>query len=372
MTTRQTMTRRSPRLATKLMIAQAVVVSVGAFTLVVAAALVAPSLFHEHLMQGGVQDPEVNMHAEEAFASSLGIAAAIAAVASLIAAGLVSWFIVRRVARPVEELAQSAEAVAAGHYEVTVPSVTFSAEFVQLSGSFAHMSQRLAETETTRTRLFADLAHELRTPLATLEAYIDGMEDEVLAHDAASWATMRDQVDRLRRLATDLREVAAAEEHALGLTLSRLDGRGVAEAALSAVMPRFQAKGVALSLVACPEPAWILGDDIRLQQVLANLLDNALRHTPPGGVVDVAALVAGECFEIRVRDSGEGIPADQLTSVFERFHRVDPSRMSGDGGGSGLGLTIARAIVSDHRGSLTAASNGTGRGALLTVSIPTV
>ena len=189
--TARTMSRRAPRLATKLMIAQAVVVSVGASNLVVAAALVAPSLFHEHLMQGGVEDPEVAMHAEEAFASSLGIAAAIAAITSLIAAGLVSWFIVRRVARPVEELAHSAEAVASGHYEVTVPSVTFSSEFLQLSSSFAHMSQRLAETETTRTRLFADLAHELRTPLATLEAYIDGLEDDVLAHDAASWATPR-------------------------------------------------------------------------------------------------------------------------------------------------------------------------------------
>ena len=364
------MTGRTPRLATRLMIAQAIVVSVGAVTLVVAAALVAPGLFHEHLLQGGVDDPGVTMHAEEAFASSFGISVAVAAITSLIAAGLVSWFIVRRVARPVEELAQSAEAVAAGHYEVTVPSVTFSAEFRQLSGSFAHMSQRLAETEATRTRLFADLAHELRTPLATLEAYIDGMEDDVLAHDAASWATMRDQVDRLRRLATDLREVAAAEEHALGLTLSRLDGRGVAEAAVAAVLPRFQAKGVALSLDACAAPAWILGDGIRLQQVLANLLDNALRHTPSGGMVEVTVAVAADLVRVRVRDSGEGIPGDQLTSVFERFHRVDPSRVSGDGGGSGLGLTIARAIVSDHGGSLTASSGGPGCGASLTLSIP--
>ena len=364
------MTTRTPRLATRLMLAQAIVVCVGALTLVIAAALVAPGLFHEHLMQGGVDEPMVAMHAEEAFASSFGISVAIAGITSLMAAGLVSWFIVRRVAGPVEELAASAEAVAAGRYGVAVPSATFSAEFRQLSDSFGHMSRRLAETDATRTRLLADLAHELRTPLATLEAYIDGMEDDVVVHDAASWATMRGQVDRLRRLATDLREVAAAEEHALGLVLARINGAGVAEAAVAAALPQYQAKGVALTFEAGSVPCWILGDGIRLQQVLANLLDNALRHTPPGGRVDVfATMVDGQC-RVRVCDTGEGIPGGELSSVFERFHRVDPSRVSGDGGGSGLGLTIARAIVMDHGGSLAASSPGTGQGTCLMTMIP--
>ena len=216
----------------------------------------------------------------------------------------------------------------------------------------------------------ADLAHELRTPLATLEAYIDGMEDDVVVHDAASWATMRGQVDRLRRLATDLREVAAAEEHALGLVLARINGAGVAEAAVAAALPQYQAKGVALTFEAGSVPCWILGDGIRLQQVLANLLDNALRHTPPGGRVDVfATMVDGQC-RVRVCDTGEGIPGGELSSVFERFHRVDPSRVSGDGGGSGLGLTIARAIVMDHGGSLAASSPGAGQGTCLTMMIP--
>jgi signal transduction histidine kinase len=274
------------------------------------------------------------------------------------------------VSRPVEELAQSAESVAAGRYDVSVPDASFSSELHQLSDSFTDMAHRLAETEATRTRLLADLAHELRTPLATLEAYIDGMEDDVLAHDAAAYSTMRLQVDRLRRLATDLRESSAAEEHALGIVLERIDTRDVARAAAAAASPRFIAKGVALELVDAQEPCWILGDSVRLQQVLANLLDNALRHTPSGGRVRMVVVAAAATVRIQVSDTGEGIPPDQLNAVFERFHRVDASRVSSDGGGSGLGLTIARAIVNDHGGTLEATSEGSGRGATFAVTVP--
>lgn len=359
-----------PRLATRLMQAQVLVVGVGAITLIIAAALVAPPLFHDHLIHAGVTDPEVQLHAEEAFASSFAIAVVLATATALLAAGGVSWFMVRRVSRPVEELAQSAESVAAGRYDVSVPDASFSSELHQLSDSFTDMAHRLAETEATRTRLLADLAHELRTPLATLEAYIDGMEDDVLDHDAAAYATMRLQVDRLRRLAADLRESSAAEEHALGLVLERIDCRDVARAAVAAAVPRFTAKGIVLDLIEGPAPSWIIGDSVRLQQVLANLLDNALRHTPAGGCVDVTLVERTGTVRIQVADTGEGIPVDQLQAVFERFHRVDPSRVSSDGGGSGLGLTIARAIVNDHGGTLEATSPGVGQGTTFVMTIP--
>jgi two-component system sensor histidine kinase BaeS len=204
------MIRQAPRLATRLMVAQTIVVGIGAVTLVVTATLVAPGLFHEHLTHVGVDSPLVQAHAEEAFATSFAISVAVAALTALVAAGLASWFLVRRVSRPVEELAVAARSVAAGQFDVDVPDAEFSSELNQLSESFSDMARRLAATEQTRGRMLADLAHELRTPLATLEAYIDGMEDDVLPHDAASWTTMRDQVDRLRRLSGDLRESAAA------------------------------------------------------------------------------------------------------------------------------------------------------------------
>jgi signal transduction histidine kinase len=350
--------------------AQVLVILVGGLSLVVAAVLVAPGLFHGHLIDAGVSDPEVQLHAEEAFASSFAISVALAAVAALIAAGGVSWFMVRRVSRPVEELADSAESVAAGDYAVDVPDATFSSELHQLSASFTNMAHQLAETEATRTRLLADLAHELRTPLATLEAYIDGLEDEVLPRDAAAWQTMRTQVDRLRRLAVDLRETAAAEEHALGLVIERVDAAAVAEAAVAAATPRYLAKDVELTADVTTRGIWVDADPVRVGQVMANLLDNALRHTPAGGRVVVRAVRDATSAVISVSDTGEGIPAGHLTSVFERFHRVDSSRVSTDGGGSGLGLTIARAIVTDHGGTLEARSAGTGRGATLVVTLP--
>lgn len=350
--------------------AQALVVGIGTITLVVSAILVAPLLFHDHLIHAGVADTNVQMHAEEAFASAFAISVALATVTALLAAGAISWLMVRRVSRPVEELAESAEIVATGRYDIDVPDATFSSELHQLSSSFNKMAQRLAATDATRTRLLADLAHELRTPLATLEAYIDGMEDDVLPRDEASWRIMRDQTNRLRRLASDVREVAAAEEHALGLQLELIDAREIAQAAVAAAGPRYQAKGIALDArvpeLSCP----VIGDGLRLQQVLANLLDNALRHTLTGGSVLVTVERTSTTVRLTVTDTGEGIPSEQLATVFERFHRVDPSRVSNDGGGSGLGLTIARALVNDHSGTIAATSPGLGQGTTITIELP--
>lgn len=350
--------------------AQVLVVAIGAITPVIAAGVVAPRLFHMHLAQAGVGGSEVLVHAEAAFNSALAIAVTLGVVMSLLAAGIVSWFLVRRIAEPIESLADAAEAVAAGNYSLTPQPDGFSRELQQLTESFTSMAEQLERSDDTRTKMLADLAHEVRTPLATLQAYIDGLEDGVLTQDAAAWATMRAQVERLRRLANDIREVAAAEEHALGLELRRMDVCATARMAVEAAHPRYLEKGVALEDGDCSSPAWIMGDEMRLQQVLANLLDNALRHTPTGGSVCVGTSTADGRVSIVVADSGEGIPPAQLQSVFRRFHRVDPSRGSADGSGSGLGLTIARAIVQDHGGTLTAHSEGVGTGATFTVQMP--
>jgi signal transduction histidine kinase len=181
---------------------------------------------------------------------------------------------------------------------------------------------------------------------------------------------MRGQVARLRRLATDLRESAAADEHALHLAPVDLDAAATAAEAVAAADPRFAAKGVGLALTSGSTPLVVSADPERLGQVLSNLLDNALRHTPPGGHVDVAVSPARSTVAITVTDDGEGIPVDQIGSIFDRFHRVDQARASTDGSGSGLGLTIARAIITDHGGTLTAASDGPGTGATFTVTLP--
>ena len=206
---------RLPRgLVARLLLAQLAVVGVAGLALIATAAIVGPQLFTEHLRHTGESSPIVIQHAEEAFASSFAIALAVSLLMALITAGLVALLVVRRIAASVTDLADAADAIAAGDYGVTVPSGGFGTEMTRLSGAFARMAQRLAATEAARTGMLADLSHELRTPLATLEAYIDGMEDQVVPADQASYAVMRDQVGRLRRLAVDVREASAAEEHA--------------------------------------------------------------------------------------------------------------------------------------------------------------
>lgn len=364
--------RRAPGLAGRLLLAQVLVIAVGALTLAVTAGLVAPGLFRRHLARSGVTAEPVRRHAEEAFASSFLIAVTVATAAALLTAGAVSWFIVRRLSRPVEQLADAADTVADGRYDVTVPAAPFSGELQRLSDAFGHMAHRLADTDAARTRLLSDLSHELRTPLATLTAFIDGLEDGVVPTDAAAFATMRDQVTRLQRLARDVRDIARAEEEALDLRLSTADPAELARAAIAAVAPRFANASIALELHTPAVVPTVRGDPDRLGQVLGNLLDNALRHSAPGGHVTVELTPGPDARAVvlSVRDDGAGIPVDQLETIFERFRRADPSRRGVDGGGSGLGLTIARAIVHAHHGTITAASDGAGTGAIFSITLP--
>ena len=362
------MSVEGPRLASRLMWAQVLVVAIGAITPLIAAAVVAPRLFRMHLLQAGVPDSHVLVHAEAAFRSALGIAVTLGVVMSLFAAGIVSWFLVRRISSPIESLAEAAEELAAGRFDFTPDDRGFSREFVALNDSFAGMATQLQRSNESRVKMLADLAHELRTPLATLQAYIDGLEDGVIDPNQAAWTTMRAQVSRLHRLALDLRQVAAAEDPALGFALQRLDICDTVRTALAAARPRITEKQIELTYRESADPVWILGDELRLQQVLANLLDNGIRHTPRQGEISVDVSHKGGHAEVIVRDSGSGIPPGQLEAIFERFHRVDQARASQDGGGSGLGLTIARAIVQAHGGTLTARA---GLGATFVIQIPT-
>jgi two-component system, OmpR family, sensor histidine kinase BaeS len=372
--------RPGPGLAARLFGSQLAVVVAGAVTLGSVALAVAPRLFELHLDRAGETDPMVRSHTEEAFGYALGISLAVAAAVSIGAALLVSGLVVRRLTAPVAQLAGAADQLATGRYDVALPQPRLGVEFDRLTGAFAQMADRLSRVEMARQALLSDLAHELRTPLSTLAAHVDGIEDGVLEADPATLQVMRDQLGRLQRLITDLAQLSAAEEHALSLRLAPVDLAETAAAAVEAFTPRYLAKPVAVVLRR-DLPVPVLADGVRVQQVLANLLDNALRHTPVGGTVTVAAHRQGDHAVVTVTDTGPGIPADQLDAVFERFHRVDParSRVVGDGGlgdsgpggsdpgGSGLGLTIARAIVADHGGTLTASSNGPGHGTTITL-----
>lgn len=348
-------------LAVRLMLAQVLVITAGAVTLLAAAFLVAPGLFSDHLARAGVSDEEALGHAEAAFTVAFGIALPVGALMALAAAGLVSWVLVRRLARPIEQLAASADVIAAGGSDVPVPDAGFSSEMRALTDSFEHMAQRLADVDAGRARLLADLAHELRTPLATLEAYLQGMQDGIVPLTDESWATAQEQIDRLRRLSSDVREAADAQEHALDLHPEMVDMADVAATAVGLVEPRAAAAGLTVELAPSPVPAITLADRDRIGQVLGNLLDNAVRHTPAGGRIHVAVTGTADEVAVTVTDTGPGIPTDQLEAVFDRFHRGDPSRTP-NGSGSGLGLTIARSIVVEHGGHLEATRPPAGMG----------
>lgn len=357
-------------LALRLFAAQALVVVTGAITLGLVAAAVGPPIFHEHLGRvSGHVSAEAIAHVEEAYASASAISLGVALLALLAAALGVSAYVAQRVARPVAALAGAAADVAEGNYAVRVAAPGLGAEFDTLAGAFNAMAGRLRSVETTRQRLLADLGHEMRTPLATIEAYLEAAEDGVGVDDEDTLSVLRTQTARLRRLAEDLAAVSRAEEHRLNLHPAPTPPDDLARAAVAAAGQRYAAKGVTLRLETDENAPEVYADQERMGQVLTNLLDNALRHTPPGGQVTVRVRRAAAGVDLVVTDTGEGIAAEHLPHVFERFYRADGARDRGRGG-SGIGLAIVRAVVAAHGGRVTASSAGPGAGARFTVSLP--
>ncbi len=364
--------RRSAGFGSRLLAAQAIVVVGGAISAWLVAAAVAPGLFHNHLQQAGIEHVSTEAaHVEEAFTSAMIISLAIALVVSALMALAVSWYFTRRVQRSVTGVATSATEIAGGHYDVRLPGPGLGHEFDQLAETFNKLADRLDSVETTRRRMLSDLAHEMRTPLATLDAHIEALEDGIRVPDAETLAVLRSSTARLGRLAEDMGAVSRAEEGRLSVTPARTDTRSLVDAAVRVAADRYAAKGVAL-VEDVEHPAAVTADPDRIGQVLGNLLDNALRHTPTGGTVTVTVTAdAGDRWaEITVTDTGEGIAPEHLGHLFDRFYRADTARRYREGG-SGIGLTIARALVEAHGGTLTASSGGPGTGARFTVRLPT-
>lgn len=369
-TPRRRRRRGRPGIGPRLLAAQAIVLAAGAATTAVVAAIVGPPLFREHLHRAGVpMDSAEEVHAEEAYAyatvTSIGGALAVSALAAL----AVSFYISRRLQRSIAEVAAAATDVARGNYEIRVSPPRLGDDFDALSTAFNQMASRLQAVDSTRQRLFGDLAHEIRTPVAVLEAYIEALEDGVCTLTPQTAAMLRDQARRLVRFSGDLAALAKAEEGAVSMSYANIDVDRLTRHCVAAAQERYDDKGVGLhvSLQQALPPLW--ADEQRLSQVLGNLLDNALRHTPPGGSVAVDCVREGDRLKITIADTGEGIAADHVTQVFERFYRADTARDRGHGG-AGLGLAIAKALVDAHDGTITVTSAGPGAGATFTVELP--
>ncbi len=362
--------RPTPGLATRLLSAQTLVILTGALTAWLVVLIVGPPIFRNHLQRAEAADPADHMlHAEAAFRSATAIALSVALLAALVTALAAGVYVTHRIGRSVRLVADAAATLAGGNYDAQVPPPRLGPEFDVLASSFNQMASRLQATEVTRRRLLTDLAHEMRTPVATLDAYLEGVQDGVITLDPDNVTMLRSQAQRLARLAEDITAVSRAEEHQLTLNRRPLNPAVLVQDAIEAATGRYTDYGVLLDTKLDDGLPSVEADPDRLAQVLGNLLDNALRHTPPGGIVTVAAAASGRGVEISVVDTGEGIPTEHLAHVFERFYRVDTAR-DREHGGSGIGLAITKALVEAHGGRIRIDSPGPGRGTTVTFWLP--
>lgn len=266
--------------------------------------------------------------------------------------------------RPLERLTVAAQTLAEGDLTHRV-DVGGPQEVRRLGEAFNDMADSLVESEELRRRLVADVAHELRNPIASLRAQVEGMAEGVLPADNRRIESLADDTRHLSRLVEDLQELSAADAGQLRYELQPLD--------LAALMceetSRAQTRATEGVTVTCDTTAKVevAADEGRISQVLRNLLDNALRHTEAGSIT-ASCHVAGDSARVEVRDTGEGISEADLPYIFERFYRADAARAR-DTGGSGVGLAVSRRIVEDHGGRVFA-MNAEGGGAIVGFTLP--
>lgn len=309
------------------------------------------------------------LHAEEAYGYATVISIGGALAVSALAALAVSFYVSRRLQRSVTEVASAATDVAQGNYDIRVSPPRLGDDFDALSTAFNQMASRLQAVDSTRQRLFGDLAHEIRTPVAVLEAYIEALEDGVRTLTPQTAAMLRDQTRRLVRFSEDVAALAKAEESAVSMSYATIDVDRLTRRCVAAAQERYDNKKVALRIRLQEQLPPLWADEQRLSQVLGNLLENALRHTPSGASVELSCVRYGDRLRIAVADTGDGIAAEHVPRVFERFYRADAAR-DREHGGAGLGLAIAKALVEAHSGSISVSSAGPGAGATFTVDLP--
>jgi signal transduction histidine kinase len=369
--------RPSASLGTKLLVAHLLVVAAGIVTVFVTASLIGTSFFERHVahMHGFGAGPEQMLAVSDAMAAELNAAFRRSLTESLLIAGALalgvavaaSAIVSRQVVGPLARLATAAQRIARGYYAERVPG-SGTDELDQLAVSFNEMAAALEDAERRRRQLIGDVAHELRTPLATLSGYLEGLQDGVVQPSDRTWAMLGAETARLTRLVEDLQELSRAEAHQLSLALQPVDATTAVQAAVDRLAPEFVAKGLTLD-VTVPPGLSLRADPDRLIQVLTNLLSNALRYTPAPGHVQLAVSRTSQTIRFQVQDTGVGIAAEHLPHVFERFYRVDKSRARALGG-SGIGLTITKALVEAMGGHIAVASAGAGQGTTVTVELP--
>ncbi len=293
-----------------------------------------------------------------------------ALTAGLLGAGLsllLAFFLAYQLMRPVRALTQAVKMVEKGDFSQRVP-VHGNDELAQLSITFNNMANSLQKSQESRRAMTADIAHELRTPLAVQMAHLEALQDGIYPLIPENLVPILEQNQMLNHLVEDLRTLTLADAGQLKLDLVTTDIKSLVERVVVRFKPQASSRQVAIQMTAPPGCPSIMIDPARIEQILNNLLSNALRFTPDGGKIEVALKADGEKMLVSVHDNGPGISEEALPYIFERFYRADRSRSRSEGG-SGLGLAIALQIAVLHGGTLTARNDPQG-GAIFTLSLP--
>lgn len=289
---------------------------------------------------------------------------------TLLAAGvgvLVALYLTKRIARPIADLTMATRAITGGSTPPLVP-VEGTDELAELGRAFNRMAIQLAEDEAQRRRLFAGIAHELRTPLSVIQGTLEGILDRVIEPTPDRVAALHTQTLLLKRLITDLRDLSLAQAGHLELHRQMINLPSIAREAVEALAPLADERGVTLGVEADAAVPQVDADPDRVRQALQNLVENALRHTPQGGAVRVVVRATANAVHCQVVDTGVGISPDDLPHVFEYFYRADPSR-DRRSGGTGLGLAIVKSLIEAHGGNVTVESQ-LGRGSAFDFTLP--
>jgi signal transduction histidine kinase len=358
------------RLRSRLVISHLLVALAAIGTVLVAISLVGPGYFADAMghRPGDPAGQAMDAATLAAFQDAVRTALLAAFAIALVAAVLVALALSSRIATPVTRLVAAARRVAAGHYAERVPA-SGEGEIGDLAETFNAMAGSLEATERRRLQLVGDVAHELRTPLATLDGYLEGLQDGVIEAAPDTWTLLRRETGRLHRLVDDLSQLWRAEARQLPLSMEEIDLSTLA----ADVVEQFRSQAGSRSLTLVSDLAsglTVRADHDRLAQVLGNYLANAILYSPEGATIAVVAQRDDGMVTIAVRDQGPGLTPEQRDHVFERFYRVDPSR-SRALGGSGIGLAIVRALVDAMGGRAWAESDGPGRGSTFLMSLPT-
>ena len=307
------------------------------------------------------------------FPSPLGLSQTISrfllwgALLAIAVALLVTYFLSRRISAPVKALTLAARRLGQGDLSQRVQSEDKS-ELGELAQAFNAMAENLERSEQLRRNMIADIAHELRTPLSNLKGYVEAIRDGMVKPELDAIRSLDEEAMMLSQLVNDLQELSLAEAGELKLDCQKENVIELLKQIAGVKQSQAAAKGISLSADLPKKLPRVNIDSRRISQVLLNLIDNAITHTPQGGIITITARKLDDWVEIGIEDTGEGIPAEHLPNVFERFYRVDKSRARATGG-TGLGLAIARSLVEAHGGKIEVKSEE-GKGSHFAFTIP--